>query len=201
MATVTTRLGPADHGRLLDDDDCAVAAFEPGYRYELIDGRLYVSPEANLSEDRIDQWLYAKMLLYSQAHPEIVNYVSNKARVFVPGRPGITAPEPDLAVYRHFPLRLPFRKVHWQDVSPFLVGEVLSLDDPHKDLVRNAVLYLQVTSIREYWLFDNREAADRPNLRVHRRHGSKWRIIDLEYGDTYTTKLLPGFELLIDPRR
>jgi Uma2 family endonuclease len=35
-----------------------------------------------------------------------------------------------------------------------LVGEVVWEDDPDKDLVRNVELYLQVPSIREYWVLD-----------------------------------------------
>jgi hypothetical protein len=37
-------------------------------------------------------------------------------------------------------------------------------------------------------------------MRVHRRYGKRWKIIELAYGDTYTTRLLPGFALTIDPR-
>ena len=81
-----------------------------------------------------------------------------------------------------------------------MVGEVVSHEDPDKDFVRNAELYLQVPSIKEYWLLDAREDPERPKMRVHRRHGKDWRIIDLSVGETYTTKLLPGFEVKIDPR-
>jgi Uma2 family endonuclease len=173
-----------------------------GYQYELIDGKLYVSPEANLPEGRVERWLYRKVERYSEDHPEVTNFVHYKARVFVPGRQGVTNPEPDLAAYHDFPLHLPARKVRWQDVSPFLVGEVISLDDPDKDLVRNVELYLAVPSIKEYWLLDTRDDPDRPTMTVYRRHAKKWRSpIELSYGDTYTTKLLPGFQLLLDPRR
>jgi hypothetical protein len=37
---------------------------------------------------------------------------------------------------------------------------------------------------------------------VYRRRGKSWqRVIELAFGDTYTTKLLPGFRLVLDPRR
>jgi hypothetical protein len=38
-------------------------------------------------------------------------------------------------------------------------------------------------------------------MRVYRRHGRRWRHLDLAYGDVYTTKLLPEFHLVLDPRR
>jgi Uma2 family endonuclease len=200
MATVT-KLGPLDQGRPMTLDEFMAGDYQEGYQYELIDGRLYVSPSPNLPEARVDLWIFRKVQRYAEDNPEVINFVYNKVRVFVPGRPGVTNPEPDLAAYHRFPLHLPFREVRWQDVSPLLVGEVLSLDDPDKDLVRNVELYFQVPTIKEYWLFDTREDPEQPRLRVHRRHGRKWRLIDLSYGEVYTTKLLPGFELLLDPHR
>jgi Uma2 family endonuclease len=94
---------------------------------------------------------------------------------------------------------LPIAEIRWQNVSPFLVGEVLSLDDPDKDLVRNVELYHQVPTIKEYWLLDTRDSPDQPTMRVYIRHGRGWRIREVAYGERYTTRLLPGFELLLDP--
>jgi Uma2 family endonuclease len=183
-------------------DDFMASDHLEGYQYELIDGKLYVTPAPNLPENRVEIWIMMKLWNYSQENPSVVNFVSPKARVFVPGRRGVTNPEPDVTVYRDFPVESALDAVRWQDVTPALVVEVLSREDPDKDLVRNAELYLQVPSIREYWLFDTRsEGANRPTLRVHRRWGSRWRVIDLDYGEMYTTKLLPGFELVVDPRR
>ena len=199
MATVL-KLGRADHGRPMTAKEFFASDYEEGYQYELIDGKLYVSPLPNLPENRIEEWIRTRLLLYSLQHPEVINYVTGKARVFVPGRKKATNPEPDLAAYHDFPHHLPIRDVRWQDVSPVLVGEVLSLEDPDKDLVRNVGLYFQVPSIKEYWLFDTREDPDRPLLRVHRRQAKRWRIIDLALGDVYTTRLLPGFELILNPR-
>ncbi len=118
----------------------------------------------------------------------------------VPGRPRATVPEPDQAAYHNFPLDQPFKKVRWQNVSPILVVEVVSREDPYKDLVRNVKLYLQVPTIQEYWLIDPRKNPERPIFRAYRRQGKKWRIVQPAFGEVYTTKLLPGFALIIDPR-
>jgi Uma2 family endonuclease len=200
MATVL-KIGPIDHGRPMSLEEFESSDYEEGYQYELIDGKLYVSPQANQPENRVEEWIGGKLFLYSQQYPAIINYVSAKARVFIPGRPEVTNPEPDRAAYHNFPLDRPFAEVRWPDVSPVLVVEVLSLEDPDKDLVRNVGLYLEVPTIREYWLLDTRQSAERPTMRVYRRHGKKWRIIDVAYGASYTTKLLPGFELILDPRK
>jgi Uma2 family endonuclease len=200
MATLT-KLGPADHGRPVALDDFMVGDHQEGYQYELIDGKLYVTPLPDLPENRVEIWILTKLWNYAQANPSAINFVTPKARVFVPDRTGVTNPEPDVAAYRDFPVEASFDSVRWEDVSPALVVEVLSREDPDKDLIRNVELYLQVPSVREYWLFDTRlEGADRPTLRVYRRWGNRWRIIDLPFGETYTTKLLPEFELLVDPR-
>ena len=200
MATVTTKIGPTDHDRPMLLEEFEAADFEEGYKYELINGRLYVTYEADPPEDWLEKWLWGKLYRYSLKRPAVINYVSNKTRVFVPSRTVDTVPEPDLAAYHNYPIHLPLRRIRWRNVSPLLVGEILSPNDPHKDLIRNVQLYLQVPSIKEYWLVDGREDADRPAMRVHRRHGKRWQVIDLGYKDVYTTKLLPGSRLVIDPR-
>jgi Uma2 family endonuclease len=200
MSTAIRKLGPADHGRKMTLEEFMAGDYVKGYHYELIDGKLYVSPEANLPEYRVEDWIHFKLKLYAHYHREVINFVAGKARVFVPARRRVTAPEPDVAAYSNFPLEQPLASVRWQDVSPVLVVEVLSLDDPDKDLVRNVDLYLQVPSIKEYWLFDTRDDPERLRLEVRRRYGHRWRLLNFGPGDTYTTKLLPDFTLIVDPR-
>jgi Uma2 family endonuclease len=192
-------LGPADHGRPITREEFDAARGQEGYRYELIGGKVYVSPLPNLPHERILGWVEEALRDYRRAHPEVLNFVTGPARVIVPGEDETTNPEPDLAGYRDFPHHLPLAEVSWDDVSPILVAEVVSEDDPDKDLVRNVGLYLRVPSIREYWVFDPRDDPDRPTLRVYRRRGTRWqRPLDVAPGETYTTRLLPGFALLLD---
>jgi Uma2 family endonuclease len=200
MSTVL-KIGPADHGRPLTLEEFLAGDYAEGYKYELIDGKLYVSPQPNLPENLVERWLDRRLSAYADAHPEVINFVTSKARVFVPRRKATTTPEPDLAAYRDFPLDLPDEDLRWQDYSPVLVAEVLSGEDEAKDLVRNVQLYLQVPSIKEYWVLDIREGSSRLTLHVHRRYGKRWRTSEHAYGDTYTTKMLPGFELTLVPRR
>jgi Uma2 family endonuclease len=197
---VIHKLGPSDHGRTLELDEFMAADYQGGYQYELIDGKLYVSPSPNPPQNTIEAWLTFKVALYAHEHPDILNHVASKARVVVPGRPGATIPEPDMTAYVDYPWGTPLKEIHWEDLRPILVGEVLSPGDPDKDLVRNRELYLQVPSIKEYWIVDTRESADQPLLIALRRHGGKWREVQVPYPDTYTTKLLPRFKLKVDPR-
>jgi Uma2 family endonuclease len=204
MATVTgaRKIGPRDHDRPMSLDDFMASEYQEGYQYELIDGRLYVSLQPNLPQGMAERWVYRKLDRYSEEHAEVINMVYGKCRVFVPNRPGVTNPEPDVTAYRDFPLGANFAELRWEFVTPVLVVEVVSVDDPDKDLVRNVELYAQVPSIREYWLIDNRDDADRPTMTVYRRRGRRWqRPIRLNFGDRYTTPLLPDFELVVDPHR
>lgn len=193
-------LGPSDHGRAFSLDDFMIASYEDGFQYELISGELYVSPQADAPEEYVDDWIGSKLFLYSLLHPEIINRVSAKARVFVPGQRKVTIPEPDRTCYRDYPKHLPLRQIRWQDLLPILVVEVVSRNDPEKDLVRNVTLYKKVPSIQEYWIFDTRDDPERPTMLVYRRRGKRWEKLRLGYGDTYTTPTLPGFALIIDPR-
>jgi Uma2 family endonuclease len=199
--TTQIYLTPKDRGRVLSLEEFESASGQEGYHYELIEGKLEVSPLPNMPHEDLRDWLRDKLKDYIRLHPEVINYVKAPARVFVPGRRPTTAPEPDVAAYRDFPLALPLRQRHWRDYSPLFVIEILSEDTVAKDLVRNLALYLQVPSIREYWVVDPRDDADRPALIVHRRRGQRWQqAIDIAGGEVYTTRLLPDFALRMDVR-
>jgi Uma2 family endonuclease len=200
MIATRPRFGPADHGTPVTADELADAEYAEGYRYEVIDGRLSVAPIANLPEGGLHDWLRDQLKWYARARPDILNKVLGPARVFVPNRPNLTVPEPDVAAYSDFPLDLPVRDWNWEEVSPLVVCEVLVDSDPHKDLVRKVDLYFEVPSVAEYWILDGRADPDRPTLIARRRWGRRWVVRETPFGDTYTTRILPGFDLLIDPR-
>jgi Uma2 family endonuclease len=201
MAAVQLKLGPADHGRPVSADDLDEAEYQPGFKYEVIDGRLYVSPQPNAPKNFLEMWLRDKLLDYTRADPARAARVSSKARVFVPGRPDLTVPEPDLALYQPFPVDTPVGELRWEDLTPLVVAEVLVEGDPDKDLVRNVELYFQVPGIAEYWILDGREDPGEPLLAARRRYRNRWVLTEVPFGDTYMTPRLPGFELVIDPRR
>ena len=203
MKTAIKTFGPGDHGCRIGDEEANAARYKEGYKYEIIEGRLFVSPVPNLPESRLDEWLRRKLEAYGERRPDVVNYVAGKARVFLPDRELTTCPEPDMAVYHNFPVDKPIGSLRWEDLSPVLVAEVLVDSDPFRDLVRNVGLYIQVPSIREYWVLDGSSDPDEPSLLVYRRRGSRWHTKGNEYPfcSTYSTPLLPGFSLLIDAHR
>ncbi|MFO0811508.1 MAG: Uma2 family endonuclease [Gemmataceae bacterium] len=202
MKTAIKRFGPADHGRPVGDEEAANARYKEGYLYEVIEGRLYVSPAPNPPESYLNEWLKDKLKAYEVRRPEVVNFVAGRTRVFLPDRELTTCPEPDVAVYHSVPLDKSIRSLRWEDLSPVIVAEVLVDSEPFKDLVRNVGLYVQVPSIREYWILDGSDDPDEPTLIVYRRRGTGWqKRREYRFGSTYTTPFLPGFRLVIDPHR
>ena len=196
--TQKPQLGPGDRGRRMTYDEFMAGDYQEGYRYELIDGELTVSPAPNMPHAMVVKWLTKALDRYGETHPRVITLVCGPARTFVPGKEIRTVPEPDVAVFHDVPTDVSEEDLDWRNFSPFLVAEVISPNNADKDEDRNVKLYLQIPSIKEYWLFDPRESSRHPSLRVHRRHGKQWRIIDIAPGGTYTTKLLPGFELVVD---
>lgn len=195
-------LTPRDRGRKLSLAEFMASDSQEGYLYELIDGKLEVGPLPEMPHDCLRVWLRDKFDDYTRLRPDSLNEVYCPARVFVPGRSATTAPEPDVAAYRDFPHHLRFTQLDWQDVSPLVVAEVLWPDTADKDLVRNLALYLQVPSIREYWIVDPRINANRPSLTVYRRRAQRWQqAIEIAGGQTYTTRLLPDFQLTLLVRK
>jgi Uma2 family endonuclease len=199
----TTRLTltPADHGREIDPDEFDAADGEEGYHYEIIDGRVYVSPVPDMPQEYLAVWLHGKLFQYTLVRPDVVSFLSCKTRVFVPGRRRRTCPEPDISAFNDVPRGVPAPTLRWQDYSPFLVIEIPSDETPDKDLVRNVELYREVPSIREYWILDPNLNPGEPELRVYRRRGERWqKPIDVSFGGVYETpRLLPGFRLVLDP--
>lgn len=139
---------PADHGRVVTEDELAVAEFAEGARHEIIAGRTEVSPLPNLPENVLETWFYTQLLPYSRLRPNGACRVTNKAHVVLDD-PELTVPEPDLALYQDIPDDRPLRQLRWQDVSPTLVVEVLVDGDADQDPVRNVALYLRAPSIME----------------------------------------------------
>jgi Uma2 family endonuclease len=204
-AEVTTQpklyLTPSDNGRILSLDDFLAADGQEGFSYELIEGRLVVSPQPNMPHDRLRKWLERQLDAYAEQRPDVINFVAGPARLILPAvGAGVTAPEADLACYQGFPLDLLDDDVNWGSVTPYLVVEIISPKTAAKDLDRNVQIYRQLSSIREYWILDPRdESTNRPSMTVYRRRGQSWqRAIEIPAGGTYVTRFLPGFTLVLD---
>jgi Uma2 family endonuclease len=102
--TTVLKLGPADHGRALTAEEFFTADYTSGHKYELIHGRLCVMPLPNPAENHVEDWILDKLKAYARARPKVINFVTNKARVYVADHEDVSFPEPDVAAYRNYPL-------------------------------------------------------------------------------------------------
>jgi Uma2 family endonuclease len=197
--TAPLYLTPADQGRRLTVEEFFSADLQGGSRYELIQGKLEVWPFPSLGHETYRDWLESHLKGFAAQHPEVINYVIGPARVIIGEAEGSpTAPAPDIACYQGFPRHLPVSELHWHDVQPILVVEILAEETAEKDLQRNLPIYFQVPSIEEYWILDPRQGAANLTMLVYRRRGQRWaRVQTVPQGGTYTTPLLPGFSLVM----
>lgn len=189
------RLGPADQGAAVRLAEFEAADFEPGFRYDLVEGRLQVSPEPNLSHDLPLQALANLLFAWCRRRGSSQAYVSARARVFPPGTESTTGP--DLAVLLGDPHAGPEDK-HWRDLQPLLLVEALSPGDTHKHLVRNRDLYARLPTLREYWILDPRRGRAVTTLLVLSRDpgGAGWREQHVAAGGRHESSLFDG--LVVD---
>lgn len=190
MTTDTRRrLGPADVGTPLTHEEYEAADYAPGFDYELVAGRLYVTPAPNAPHMLIVEFLSDHLKDYARARRDVLQLVTTHARVITRALGGTTDVEPDISAFR----RLPDPVVaNWRDMHPLLVAEVISESDPRKDLVRNREVYWLVPSIQEYWIVDPRDDPARPTLLALARGGDTWTERPTPAGGAYRTDLLPG---------
>lgn len=200
-APAKLHIGPKDAGLPFTWEEYKSADYEPGFRYELIDGRLVVAAMPKPKHAGILSWIYDELFGYGRRHRHVFDFISPSSEVVVHLRAAVTAPQPDISVYRDFPhARLDDDDFDWDQVSPIIVVEVVSPDSSDKDFFRNVTLYELVASIREYWIVNPRDGINKRRVHVYRRRGEKWlKPIVLNMGETYTTKLLPGFRLRLEP--
>jgi Uma2 family endonuclease len=183
MATITTRLGPADHGRAITLDEFREADEEPGYRYELARGVLEVTEVPNDPHAVIIFNIYQAFAAYHQAHPQVIFRYggAGEFRLWLPGM--ISGRNPDVAVVlRGTPKDERGRR------PAALAIEVVSEGSETRDYETKRQEYLAY-GLREYWIVD-------PQLRrvtVLGRDGDVWVEHVFQGDQTIDSRVLPGF--------
>ncbi len=188
-------LRPGDHGRLLTADEWEHAQYDQqGFIYEIIDGVVNVSPFPPPPHDYWVNIVSSALRDYSGQPESAINYVSQACDVLIPGRRGVTRPQPDIAAFRRFPNPFPS---DWDDVCPLIVVEVISTRRAAKDTVRNRHLYWLARRISEYWIVDPQRDEFKPTLLALQRtaRAKEWKESVVTYGEDFASKALPGFVL------
>ncbi len=178
------QLGPDANGMLLSPEEFDAAKCEGGYRYELIRGVLIVSPASSELERDPNEELGYLLRTYQEQHPAGSSLDK-------------TLPEHDVLVGDD---RRRADRVIWAGLgrrpqrreTPTIVVEFVSAGrrNRERDYTEKRDEYLRI-GVREYWIIDRFQR--RMSVHVQRDSTSESRIIG--EAATYSTALLPGFEL------
>jgi Uma2 family endonuclease len=183
MASLATRIGPADHGRAMTLEEFRDAEVEEGYRYELARGVLEVTEVPNDPHGQIVSNLFRAIGRYDLAHPDLILRYggASEFRLWIPGM--ISGRNPDAAVVlRGSP------KDHRGRRPPALAVEVVSIGGEARDYEIKRQEYL-VYGLREYWIVDPQAR----RVTVLCRDGDVW-VERIFQGDQAIGSLvLPGF--------
>lgn len=187
MATVESevlQLGPDSNGTLLCPWEFDAADFEPGWRYELVNGVLIVNPPPLLGERDPNEELGRWLRNYQESHPSGSSLdltVSEQTVKIGPHRRRV-----DRAIWAGLS-RLPEK-----DETPTVCVEFVSEGKRNRrrdyDIKRDEY---RSAGVREYWIIDR----FKHTMTVYHFTRQKMSEKTLTRKQTYTTKLLPGFEL------
>ena len=138
-------------------DDLERLPEDDGNKYEIVDGRLLVTPAPSLAHEAVLNELAARIRAY--VGPQVRAHASAQALGQLFHRNDLkfddcNCVDPDLSVVR---VSLPVGTLTWRDVPrPLLIVEVLSKSTRTHDLVGKAALYAR-EGIPLAWIVDHRE--------------------------------------------
>ncbi len=182
MATITTRIGPADHGRAMTLDEFLEAEEEPGFRYELARGNLEVTNVPDDPHGQVICNLYDCIATYRQAHPDVILRYGGGGEFQLLLPEMTSGRNPDLGVIlRGSPNDHRNRRV------VALVAEVVSAGSIERDYRTKRQEYLAY-AIREYWIVD----PSGRKLTLLIRDGDAWVERVLQGDQMIASVVLPG---------
>jgi Uma2 family endonuclease len=175
-------VGPDTSGILMTPAEFDRAEFEEGWRYELINGVLIVSPIPSLSEADPNEYLGHLLWKYQEEHPKGSNL-------------DFTAPERTINTKRN---RRRVDRAIWaglgrlprKNETPTVLAEFVSPGkrSRERDYESKRDEYMAI-NVREYWSIDRFERC----MVVFIRRGGEIRQRVIREHQTYKTALLPGF--------
>lgn len=167
-------------------DDSDPDDFDQAWEYELINEVLVVSPIPLVQEADPNEELGYKLRLYHDSHPDGKALDKTLSERYV--RTGTNRRKPDRLIWAGLG-RLP-RK----NEPPTIIVEFVSSRkrDRERDYEANREEY-QTIKVQEYWIIDRFQRI----MTTHILEGGKYRKKVIQAKQTYRTKLLPGFELLL----
>jgi len=187
MVTVETRhlqLGPHFNGIVLTPWEFDAAEFEPGWRYELVNGVLIVNPAPALEERDPNEELGRWLRNYQESHPKgsSLDFTVSEQTVHV----GSQRRRVDRAIWAGLG-RLP-EKSETPSITVEFVSQGRRSQQRDYEIKRDEY---QTAGVRGYWIIDRFDHA----MTVYRFTRGKTTKKVLTRRQTYSTPLLPGFKL------
>ena len=192
MPTIAHRItkpslyGPKDNGILMTPEEFDDAEFKDGWRYELINGVLIVTPIPLEKERDPNEELGYWLRYYRDSRPQ--------GRMFL-----VTLHEHTVQVGRNRRradrvVWVNFNRVPAPDDAPTVIAEFVSRRrrDRKRDYEDKRDEYMAI-NVKEYWVIDRFKRT----LTVFTKSRGRIRERIIQENETYTTPLLPGFELSI----
>jgi Uma2 family endonuclease len=183
---VTTEIefGPASSGILMTPEEFDGAEFEEGWRYELINGVLVVSPIPFEAETDPNEELGHWLRNYQESHPKGSNLDKTLPERTV--RTGANRRRADRAIWAGLG-RLPRRFE-----TPSIIAEFVSKGKRNRvrDYETKRDEFMAI-NVKEYWVIDRFDRC----MVVFTRHNGKTKHRVIREDQVYKTPLLPGFEL------
>ncbi len=155
---------------------------DDGFRYDMIDGVLYVATSHTPKHGRAEPRFAHIVLNYLDEHP--VADVFLETDVLLPDGNDIV--RPDVCVIRNERLHMAGERIIRG--APDLVAELLSDSTAQRDLGVKSERYL-ASGVHEYWLPDPRDQSLRVRHRVEKRGFPKWEEVR---GASLESRLFPG---------
>jgi Uma2 family endonuclease len=188
MATITRRIGPADHGQRMTLDQFIEADVEEGWLYELARGVIDLTEVPGINHGRIVDRIAELFVMYRRNHPGVINYRAGggECRLRLPGMQSDR--HPDQAIYLLPPPAGDNQP--WTRRVPDLVVEVVSVGGEDRDYAEKREEYLRV-GLTEDWILDPLKR----QLLALERYGEVWNEVVVPAGAVDRPAILPGLEV------
>ena len=192
MSTVTTRIGPQDHGRRMTLDEFEFAEVQEGHLYELSRGVVTVSDVPNRKHALVVNESRRQIFDYWSRNREAMQAVlgGNECKLLIP--PLESERHPDLSIYLTAAPDDDSDEI-WRHWLPEIIIEVVSLTSKYRDYVEKREEYFRI-GIQEYWIID----LEKRQMLALRRGDEDWIEHLVQPPDVYRTDLLPGLEFSLE---
>ena len=182
--TPVLQLGPQSNGALLAPWEFDTADFEPGWRYELINGVLIVNPAPLRQERDPNEELGRCLRNYQEEHPQgsALDYTISEETVYIgPHRRRV-----DRAIW------CGLKRLPGERETPTICIEFVSQgkENRERDYETKRHEY-RSADVSEYWIIDRFDRS----MTVHLFSGRTAAQKTISPRQSYTTPRLPGFKL------